>query len=129
MNDQELIDQMVQRLGKELKSLLSQVQAGGVPAAAIESALREQLWHLGAQAMGVILEALDRQLVADRPVHDHRTRTVVSLFGPLDVSRSRCRSKQGWCYPLDEAMGLGWASRLDGRGSGSREPAELRLWL
>jgi len=114
MNDQELIDQMVQRLGKELKSLLSQVQAGGVPAAAIESALREQLWHLGAQAMGVILEALDRQLVADRPVHDHRTRTVVSLFGPLDVSRSRCRGKQGWCYPLDEAMGLaghrGWTA-------------------
>jgi len=106
MNNEELIDQMVQRLGTELKRLLGQVQETQVPAAAVELALREQLWHLGAQAMGVILEALDRQLVAGRPVHDHRTRTVVSLFGPLDVSRSRCRDGDGWCYPLDQAIAL-----------------------
>ena len=106
MNNEELIDQMVQRLGTELKRLLGQVQEAQVPAAAVELALREQLWHLGAQAMGVILEALDRQLVAGRPVHDHRTRTVVSLFGPLDVSRSRCRDGDGWCYPLDQAIAL-----------------------
>jgi hypothetical protein len=113
MNDEELIDEMVQRLGKELKGLLSQVQAGRVPAATVELAMREQLWHVGAQAMGVILEALDKQLASNRPAYDHRTRTVVSLFGPLDVTRARCWNGTGWSYPLDEAMGLmghrGWS--------------------
>ena len=113
MNDEELIDEMVQRLAKELKGLLSQVRAGHVPAAGVELAMRERFWHMGAQAMGVILEALDRQLVSDRGVYDRRTRTVVSLFGPLDVTRSRCRGKDGWSCPLDEAMGLmghrGWS--------------------
>ena len=113
MNDEELIDEMVRRLGKELKGLLSQVRTGQVQAAAVELAMRERLWHVGAQAMGVILEALDQQLVSNRPAYDHRTRTVVSLFGPLDVTRSRCRDQDGWSYPLDEAMSLmghrGWS--------------------
>lgn len=112
MNDTELIDEMVGRLAEELKRLLGQVQQGKVPAAALERILRDKLWHVGAQALGVILEALDRQLASGRRVHDHRTRTVVSLFGPLDVSRSRCRDGQGQCCPLDKAMGLlgqrGW---------------------
>jgi hypothetical protein len=107
-----LIDEMVGRLGEELKQLLGQIEQGGVPARCMEGILRDKLWHLGTQAMGVMLEALDRQCVSDRPVHDHRTRTLVSLFGPLDVARSRCRTPEGWCYPLDEAMGLlghrGW---------------------
>jgi len=106
MNDEELIDEMVRRLGTELKGLLLQVRASQVPAATLELAMRERLWHVGVQAMGVILEALDKQLASNRPVYDHRTRTVVSLFGPLDVTRSRCRGKDGWSYPLDEAMGL-----------------------
>ena len=114
MNDEQLIDEIVQRLGKELKGLLSQVRMEKVPAAAVELAIRQRLWHVGAQAMGVILEALDRQLASDRPTYDHRTRTVVSLFGPLDVTRCRCHGQAGWFYPLDDAMGLmghrGWTA-------------------
>lgn len=106
MNDTQLIDEIVRRLGVELKRLLTQVEQSQVPAGALESVLQEKLWHVGAQAMGVILEALDRQLTADRAVYDHRTRTLVSLFGPLDVARSRCRDGDRWCYPLDEAIGL-----------------------
>jgi len=112
MNETELMDEMVRRLGKELKRLLVQVEQGEVPATSLEGILRDRLWHVGSQALGVILEALDRQLTSGRRVHDHRTRTVVSLFGPLDVSRSRCRDGQGPCCPLDEALGLlgqrGW---------------------
>lgn len=44
MNDEELIDEMVRRLGKESKGLLSQVRARQVPAAAaVELAMRERL--------------------------------------------------------------------------------------
>lgn len=112
MNDSELIDEMVQRLGRELKRLLGQVQEGQVRAAAVEGVLRQHLWHVGSQAMGVILEALDRRLASARPVNDYRTRTVVSLFGPLDITRARCRTDDGWSCPLDKAIGLvgqrGW---------------------
>lgn len=103
MNEDKLIDQMVQRLGAEVKNLLSQARQGQVATAAVERVLRDRLWHFGAQSLGVLLEGLDQQLVKDRPVHDHRTRTVVSLFGPLDLTRSRC---QDGSYPLDEALGL-----------------------
>jgi hypothetical protein len=112
MKDEELMDEMVRRLGEELKGVLRQVRRGEVGATAIEQVVRRELWHVGGQALGVMLEALDRQLVANRRVHDHRTRTVMSLFGALDVSRSRYRDGSRWCYPLDEAMGLmgqrGW---------------------
>jgi hypothetical protein len=112
MTDTELIDAMVGRLAEELKRLWGQVKRGSVPAVALEGILRNKLWHVGAQALAVLLEALDRQLACGRRVHDHRTRTVVSLFGALDVSRSRCRDGQGECCPLDEALGLvgqrGW---------------------
>ena len=111
MNEDKLIDQMVQRLGIEVKSLLSQTQQGQLAVAAVERVLRERLWHFGAQTLAVVLEGLDQQLVKDRPVHDCRTRTVVSLFGPLDITRSHCRD--GTC-PLDEALGLlgqrGWTA-------------------
>ena len=103
MNENELIDQMVQRLGAEVKNLLAQAKQGQVAAAALERVLRERLWPFGAQALGVVLEGLDQQLVGGRPVRDQRTRTVVSLFGPLDLTRSRC---QDGSYPLDEALGL-----------------------
>jgi len=112
MQDEELIDQMVQRLGRELKSVLAKVREGRMPGRAIEQVIRQGLWHVGAQALGVLYEALDRGLTAQRAVHDHRTRTVVSLFGPVDISRARCRQGEGWRYPLDEALGLqgnrGW---------------------
>jgi len=113
MNENELLDEMVKRLSQEVKGLLSQVREGRMPAAALEGLLRHQLWHFGGQCLGVLLEALDRQLTVGRPVHDRRTRTVVSLFGPLDVSRSRCQDGQ---YPLDEALGLegrqGWTAAV-----------------
>ena len=109
MNNSELVDEMVQRLGVEIKGLLTDSQAGGVAVGAIELLVREKLWHLGAQAMGVLLEARDAALVAGRSVHDRPTRTVVTLFGAVDVTRSRCVDGR---YPLDEALGLhgqqGW---------------------
>ena len=109
MNNNELLDQMVQRLGRELKSVLLQVEQGQVAAAAVEGLVRQRLWQWAAQATAAILEAADEGLVAGKPVHDRRTRTVVTLFGPADLTRSRC---QDGSYPLDEAMGLqgrhGW---------------------
>jgi hypothetical protein len=114
MNDEELIESMVRRLGTELKGLLRRVAQGRVAAGAMETVIRDCLWHVGAQALGVLLEALDRQLASDQVVHDHRTRTIVSLFGPLDVSRSRCQAGAGRFCPLDRAMGLaghrGWTA-------------------
>jgi len=90
MNENELLDQMVQRLGAEVKNLLWQARQGQVAAAAVEGVLRDRLWHFGAQALGLVLEGLDQQLVKARAVHDRRTRSLVSLFGPLDVTRCRC---------------------------------------
>jgi hypothetical protein len=109
MNTNELVEAMVQRLGTEVKRLLEQVQAGQVPAGAVEGVVRQRLWQFGRQAVAVLLEALDQNLVESQPVHDRRTRTVVTLFGPIDVSRSRCQDGR---YPMDEALGLvdqqGW---------------------
>lgn len=111
MNKEELVDAMVQRMGRQLKSLLSSVCDGELPAAAIETVLRQKLFHFGAQAMGVLLEATDERLAADRAVHDRPTRTVVTLFGPVDISRSRCADGS---YPLDRRLGLsgrqGWTA-------------------
>jgi hypothetical protein len=113
MNNDELMDEMVQRLGVELKGLLAHARDGRVSAACVEHIVREELWHFGAQVSGVLLEELDRSLVGQRPVHDRRTRTVVTLFGPVDVTRSRC---QDGSYPLDEAVGLrgqqGWTASV-----------------
>jgi hypothetical protein len=50
-------------------------------------------------------------LVGERSVKERPTRTVVTLFGPVDVTRSRCADGR---YPLDEALGLqgrhGWTA-------------------
>lgn len=109
MNTNELVQAMVQRLGTELKRLLEQVHSGQLPASAVETVVRQKLWHFGGQAVAVLLEALDQTLVGSEPVHDRRTRTVVTLFGPIDLSRSRCQDGR---YPMDEALGLvgqqGW---------------------
>jgi hypothetical protein len=108
MNDEEMLDEMVRRLGGELKQVLRQVRRRQIDAGALEGILRDALWHMASQALGVLLESLDRQLRADQRVQDYRTRTIVSLFGPLDVTRCRCRDGDRWRYPLDDAM------RLDG---------------
>ena len=109
MNTNELIEPMAQRLGTEIKGLLEQIQGGQLPANAVETVVRQKLWHFGGQAVAVLLEALDQKLVGSESVHDRRTRTVVTLFGPVDVSRSRCQDGR---YPMDEALGLvgqqGW---------------------
>jgi hypothetical protein len=111
MNNDELVDQMVLRLGREIKSLMTESQEGRVPVAALEAIVRQKLWHFGAQAMGVLLEARDEMLVGERSVKERPTRTVVTLFGPVDVTRSRCADGR---YPLDEALGLqgrhGWTA-------------------
>ena len=114
MNDRELLESMVCRLGSELEGILQQLQRGELRVEVLEWVLRDRLWHVGAQALGVMLEALDGQLAAGRRVHDHRTRTIVSLFGPLDVARSRCDGPDGQVCPLDRAIGLdgqrGWTA-------------------
>lgn len=99
----ELLESIIQRLGMELKQLHGKIVQGQVSAATVETLVRRQLWHFGAQVTGVLLEALDGQLVARRPVHDRRTRTVLTLFGPVDLTRSRCADGS---YPLDQALGL-----------------------
>ena len=101
--NEELLAKMVERLGVEVKRLYEQVKEGRVSAATVEGLVRNRLWHFGAQVTASLWEALDRQLVAGRALQDRRTRTVVTLFGPVDVSRSRCRDGT---YPLDEALGL-----------------------
>jgi hypothetical protein len=97
MNNNEVVDAMVQRLGAEIKSLMVDSQEGRLPVTSLEKLVRQKLWHFGAQAMGVLLEARDEVLVVGRAVHDRPTRTVVTLFGPVDVTRSRCA---GGHYPL-----------------------------
>jgi hypothetical protein len=113
MNNDELVDQMVERLGGEIKSLIADIQGGRIPVASIEALVRQELWHFGAEAMGVLLEARDEVLVAHRPVKERPTRTIVTLFGPVDVARSRCLDGS---YPLDEALGLqgrqGWTATV-----------------
>ncbi len=61
MNEDKLIEQMVQRLGAEVKNLLSQARQGQVATAAVERVLRDRLWHFGAQGLGVLLDGLDQQ--------------------------------------------------------------------
>jgi hypothetical protein len=46
MRDEGLIDQMVQRLGRELKSVLAKVREGRMPGRAIEQVIRQGLWPL-----------------------------------------------------------------------------------
>ena len=103
MCEEQLLDEIIQRLGAEVKGLYAKVAEGRVSAATVETLVRQRLWHFGAQVTGVLLQALDGQLAAHRPVHDRRTRTVVTLFGPVDVTRSRLKDGT---YPLDDALGL-----------------------
>lgn len=83
-----------------------------MPAGALEGLIRERPWRLGAQAFGVMAEAADREASKGRAVQDYRTRAGVRLFGPVDAARARRRRREGWGYPLDQALGLlgqrGW---------------------
>ena len=66
MDNQELIEQMVQRLGQELKGLQAQAGQGQLSAAAVEGFLRQRLWHFASQVTTVLLESTDAALVANR---------------------------------------------------------------
>jgi len=111
MNNSELVEEMVRRLGADLKGLLTPAGEGRISAATVEGLLRQKMWHFAAQVAGVLLEEMDARLVAGRAVHDRRTRTVMTLFGPVDLTRSRTEDGR---YPLDEDLGLegrhGWTA-------------------
>jgi hypothetical protein len=113
MQEQGLFDLMVTHLGDELKNLQLLVAKGSLPAAAVEERVQTLLRAVGRDAAGVLLEAADGALCGSEKVHDRRTRTVMTLFGPVDLTRSRTASGR---YPLDEALGLegrhGWTSAV-----------------
>jgi hypothetical protein len=109
MKEHGMFDEIVSRLGEQLKSLEGSVIRGEVAADAVECRLKGLLQSTGQEAAGVLLEAADTVACQSKKLHDRRTRTVVTLFGPVDMTRGRTREG---CYPLDEALGLegrhGW---------------------
>jgi len=109
MKEQGMFDEIVSRLGEELKGLLSLVVSGKASPAVVEYQLQGLLRTAGREAAGVLLESADLVVCRGQKVHDRRTRTMVTLFGRVDVTR--CRTAQG-DYPLDQALGLegrhGW---------------------
>ena len=109
MKEQGLLEEIVTRLGSEVKGLLAQVDGGEVGAGELEPQLQRLLRECGRELIGVLLEAADGRLCRGKPLHDRRTRTVVSLFGRVDLTRGRL---EGGIYPLDQALGLvdnhGW---------------------
>jgi hypothetical protein len=111
MNEHGLFDSIVSRLAGELKCTLDLVAAGTIESQQLEHRLEALLRGIGREALGVLLESADKALCAPKPLHDHRTRTFVTLFGPVDVTRGR--TKEGH-YPLDEALGIegrhGWTA-------------------
>ena len=113
MKEHELLDEMIKRLGQEVKGILARLEVGQVSGAALEVLLRQQGWHWGGQCLAARREALDRQVTAGQAVHDHRTPTVASPFGPVDIRRSRGQAGR---YPLDESLGLigqqGWTAAV-----------------
>jgi hypothetical protein len=113
MNEHGLFDSIVSRLGDELKAMVDSLAAGSLQVGKMEHQLQALLRGVGRQAAGVLLESADRRLCATRAVHDHRTRTFVTLFGPVDVTRSRTKDRH---YPLDEALGIegrhGWTASV-----------------
>lgn len=113
MKEQGLLDLMVSRLGEELKGLLALAARGQLPCAAVELRLQKLLRQTGREAAGVLLESADAALCQSEKLHDHRTRTVMTLFGPVDLTRGRTADGR---YPLDEALGLqgqhSWTSAL-----------------
>jgi hypothetical protein len=113
MKEQGLFDEIVSRLGEELKRLQALVMEGRVVPAAVEHRLQGVLRATGREVAGVLLESADASLCQGQKVHDRRTRTIRTLFGPVDLTRGR--TTQGR-YPLDEALGLegrhGWTAAV-----------------
>lgn len=113
MNEHGTFNEIVSRLGEQLKSLEALAGKGEVPADALEHHVQALMQRTGQEAMGVLMEAADTAVCAGKKLHDRRTRTMVTLFGPVDVTRGR--TKQG-DYPLDLALGLegrhGWTKAV-----------------
>jgi hypothetical protein len=113
MKEQGMFDEMVSRLGDELKRLLELVAGGQVSAGALEHRLQGLLRATGREVAGVLFESADEVLRQKQKVHDRRTRTVMTLFGPVDMTRSRTVEGR---YLLDEALGLegrhGWTASV-----------------
>lgn len=113
MKEQGMFDEMVSRLGEELKKLWSLACDGHIPPAALEHRVQGLLRATGRDAAGVLLESADQSVCRGQKVHDRRTRSVMTLFGSVDLTR--CRTAEGR-YPLDEALGLegrhGWTAAV-----------------
>jgi hypothetical protein len=113
MEEQGLLEQIVTRLGSEVEGLWAQVAGGQVGAGEVEWRIQAVLREAGLELGGVLLEAADRRLCQGKPLHDRRTRSVVTLFGRADVTRGRL---EGGFYPLDQALGLvenhGWTQAV-----------------
>src|SRR5690349_18949923 len=111
MEEPGLVEQIVTRLGLEMKVLVEQVARGEALAGELEHKVQGVLRETGRELIGVLLERADGQLCHGQPLHDRRTRSIVSLFGRLDVTRGRLK---GGLYPLDQALGLcgshGWTN-------------------
>jgi hypothetical protein len=103
VEEQGLFTQILSRLAEELKWLGASVAAGKVGAGAVESQVQALLRETGREAAGVLLEAADTALCQNQKLHDRRTRTILTLFGPVDMTRGRTTDGH---YPLDEALGL-----------------------
>jgi len=104
-----LLNEIVARVDVELKQLLERVSGGQIDAQGVEGQVHKMLQATGAAATAMLLESADERLSKGKSIHDRRTRTIVSRFGALDVTRVRLRDGS---YPLDEALGLqgrhGW---------------------
>jgi hypothetical protein len=103
MQEQGLFTEIVTRLGEDLKRILELAAKGEVAAGAVEHQVQAMLRKTGQEASGILLEAADGALCRGKKIHDRRTRTIVTLFGPVDVTRGRTADGQ---YPLAEALGL-----------------------
>jgi hypothetical protein len=103
MEEHGVLEQIVTRLLGKLKDLSQDVSLGKQEAPTLERQLEGLLKETGRELIGVLLESCDRVLCAKQKVHDRRTRTLLTLFGPVDVTR--CRLEKGR-YPLDESLGL-----------------------
>jgi hypothetical protein len=109
MKEQGLLEEIVTRLGRDLKGLLERVEKAEVGAGSVEQEVQQIVRAAGSAATGMLLEAADQRLASGHSVHDRRTRTIVTRFGVCDVTRARLADGR---YPLDEALGLegrhGW---------------------
>ena len=111
MQEHGLLQEIVTRVDVELKRLLELVGDGQIDASRVEGEVHRILQATGAAATAMLLESADQRLAQGKSVHDRRTRTIVSRFGALDVTRARLQDGH---YPLDEALGLegrhGWTA-------------------